>query len=73
VTFTLRSILADLDSRGWCDQQGVAAHVYQPFESLAIPHLRHVVGILAATPAADPIAEAEALVVAYRDSLRATP
>jgi len=38
-----------------------------------LPHLLHVADILFATPAAEPTSELDTLVVAYRDSIRATP
>jgi len=72
-TFVLRGILEDLVSRGWDDAQGVPTAVYQPFQATVLPPLLRVVDILVATPAAEPIDELDALVVAYRDSLLTTP
>src|SRR5689334_21022336 len=72
-TFVLRAILDDLISRGWDDKQGVPIAVYQPFQAGVLPPLLRLVDILIATPAAEPIAEADAIVVAYRGSLLATP
>lgn len=73
MTFILRSIFRDLVLRGWDDPQGVPTAHYQTFQSLVLPHLNSVVGVLAATPSAEPISELDALVVAYRDFLSATP
>ena len=72
-TFVLRGIFEDLVSRGWDDKQGVSTPTYQPFQDDVLPHLVGIADILSATPAAEPIDEVEALVVAYRDSLLATP
>jgi hypothetical protein len=72
-TFTLLSLSAHLAGRGWSGDQGAPQAEDLPFENIAQPHLRTVVGILAATPAATPIAELDALTVAYQASLRATP
>lgn len=72
-TFTLHALLKDLIDRGWTDPQGIPTAQYQPFETLVRPGLLQIVDILAATPAAEPIDELDALVVAYRDSIRATP
>ena len=72
-TFALRSLFRDLEWRGWDDQQGVTTAVYDPFKNGVLPHLLHVADILFATPAAEPTSELDTLVVAYRDSIRATP
>jgi hypothetical protein len=72
-TFVLRSIFEDLVSRDWDDKQGVSTSIYQPFQDGVLPHLIQIADILSATPAAEPIGEVEALVVAYRDSLLSTP
>ncbi len=72
-TFVLRSLFRDLERRGWDDRQGVSAAVYDPFKNGVLPLLNQIADILSATPAASPIAEMEGLVVAYRDSIRATP
>jgi hypothetical protein len=60
-------------ARGWYDRQGVPTNRYQLFQDGVLPHLLRIADILVATPAAEPIAELDALVIAYRDSLRATP
>jgi hypothetical protein len=72
-TFVLRGLFHDLIRRGWDDPQGVPAAQYKPFNDLVMPRLRALVDLLAGTPSADPAAELENLVVAYRDSLNATP
>jgi hypothetical protein len=72
-TFVIRSLVRDLERRGWDDQQGVPAVQYAPFKSTVEPQLIGIVDILAVTPAAEPITELDALVVAYRDSIKATP
>ena len=72
-TFVLRSLFRDLKSRGWTDQQGVSATIYDPFLNGVLPHLHQIADILSAMPSAEPITEVENLVVAYRDSIRATP
>jgi hypothetical protein len=38
-----------------------------------MPHLIKIADVLSATPSAEPIAELDALVVAYRDFLSAIP
>jgi hypothetical protein len=72
-TFALRSIFRDLQLRGWDNQQGIATVVYNPFKNGVLPHLLRIADILSATPAAEPMNELTALIVAYRDSLLATP
>ena len=72
-TFILCSIFRDLERRGWDDQQGMSSAVYDPFKNGVLPLLFQVADILAATPAAEPINELDDLVVAYRDSINATP
>jgi hypothetical protein len=72
-TFVLRSIFRDLERRGWDDQQGVSTAVYDPFKNGVVPRLMQIADILIATPAAEPIDELDDLVVAYRDSVKATP
>ena len=72
-TFVLRSIFRDLQLRGWDSQQGIPTAVYDPFQNGVLPHLLQIADILSATPAAEPVNELDALIVAYRDSLLATP
>jgi hypothetical protein len=72
-TFVMHTLMEALLARNWGDEQGVPASHYQPFQSLVLPGLIQVVDILVATPAAEPIDELDALVIAYRDCLRATP
>lgn len=72
-TFTLRSLFQDLAQRGWTDQQGAPQDQYAPFQSAVVPHLVQIADTLSATPAAEPIDVLDALVVAYRESTRATP
>ena len=72
-TFVIRSLLRDLERRGWDDQQGVPAVQYAPFKNTVEPKLIVIAGVLAATPAAEPISELDQLVVAYRDSIKETP
>ncbi len=73
VTFTICSLITDLMARGWDDGQGVSSAQYAPFQAAVLPALQRVVHILAVTPAAEPIAELDVLVIAYRDSIKATP
>jgi hypothetical protein len=73
VTFTLRGIFLDLVGRGWDDPQGVPTATYQPFQNGVLPHLIRITDTLSASPAAEPIDDLDALTVAYRDSLLATP
>ena len=72
-TFVLRSIFRDLQLRGWDNQQGVPTAEYDPFQNGVLPHLVQIADILSATPAAEPVNELDALIVAYRDSLLQTP
>ena len=72
-TYIIRSLMRDLERRHWDDQQGVPAAQYAPFKNMVEPHLTGIVDILVATPAAEPISELDRLVVAYRDSINATP
>ena len=72
-TFVLRSLFRDLAHRGWDDQQGVPTTHYDPFQHKVVPHLHQIADILSATPAAEPTDELDHLVVAYRDSITATP
>jgi hypothetical protein len=72
-TFILRSIFRDLQLRGWDNQQGVATAAYDPFKNGVLPHLLRIADILSAMPSAEPMNELIALIVAYRDSLVATP
>jgi hypothetical protein len=62
-----------LEARNWDDGQGVPNAQYAPFQAAVLPILTRIVDIMAATPAAEPIAELDALVIAYRDCLAATP
>lgn len=73
VTFTLRGLFRDLEARGWDDGQGVPAAQYAPFQAVVLPILKQIADIMSATPAAEPLAELDALTVAYRNSLAATP
>ena len=72
-TFVLRSLFRDLQCRGWDNQQGIPTAVYDPFKNGVLPHLLKIADILSATPAAEPVNEVDALVVAYRDSFSSTP
>src|SRR5262249_52175157 len=72
-TFVLRGRFHDLIHRGWADPQGVRADHYKLFHDGVRPPLNALVDLLAATPSADPAAEVENLVVAYRDSFPTTP
>jgi hypothetical protein len=72
-TFVLRSIFRDLQFRGWDNQQGIPTAVYDPFQKGVLPHLLQIADILSAMPAAEPVNELDALIVAYRDSLPPTP
>ncbi len=73
VTFTISSLFKNLVDREWNDGQGVASALYDPFQKIALPALLKIVDIMAATPAAEPITELDQLVIAYRDSIKATP
>ncbi len=73
VTFGLLALFRDLERRDWTDSQGVPADKYEPFQRQVLPHLLQITDTLSATPAAEPIDELDALVVAYRDSIKATP
>ncbi len=72
-TFILRSRFNALGHRGWTGPQGVPTSHYDPFQKGVLPHLVGIANILSTTPAAEPIDELDKLVVAYRDSIKATP
>jgi hypothetical protein len=72
-TFILRSVFEDLISRDWDDPQGVPTAAYTAFKDGVVPHLVAVADALIASPAAEPIAEVDALTVAYRDFLQTVP
>jgi hypothetical protein len=72
-TLALFLLCEHLAGRDWTVQQGAPAAQYQPFEIHALPALVRLVDAMVATPSREPVAETDALSVAYCTSLRATP
>jgi hypothetical protein len=66
-TFVLRSIFRDLSGAEWDAPQGVETSKYKPFEDGVLPRLKQVVNILSTNPGAEPTADLDELVRAYRD------